>query len=80
MDRGSTTLYEQRTDINGNNIDHCLTVVREQYHCLYKPKIILENLILELLGKAEKKNMQKIRELELARRFVQVLLSDIESA
>ena len=79
MERGSTTLYEERTDINGNHIDHCLTDVREQYRCLYKPKTILENLILELLGNVEKKNKQKIRELELARRFVEVLLSDIGS-
>lgn len=42
------------------------------------PKAILQNLVLELVGKAEK-NGHKIRELKLAKRFVEVLLSEIES-
>jgi hypothetical protein len=44
---------------------------------LYTPKTILENLILEIVGMTEK-NKQKVRELKLAKRFVEVLLSDIE--
>jgi hypothetical protein len=53
------------------------TSVAEDLPFLYKPKTILENLISALLGRVEE-NKQKIRELELAKRFVKVLLSDIE--
>ena len=52
--------------------------IKDTVDCLYSPKTILENLVLELVGKAER-NEWKIRELKLAKRFVEVLLSDIDS-
>jgi hypothetical protein len=42
-------------------------------------KTILQNLILVLVETAEE-NEQEIRELKLAKRFVEVLLSDVERA
>lgn len=57
------------------NYSYC---IKNIVHRLYTPKTILENLVLELVGKAER-NEWKIRELKLAKRFVEVLLSDIES-
>ena len=53
------------------------THVSEVLDFLYTPKKILENLILAMLGNVEK-NKEKIRDLELAKRFVKVL-SDTES-
>jgi hypothetical protein len=47
-----------------------------ELEALYRPKIILENLISALLGTAEK-NKENIKELELGIRFVKAL-SDIE--
>jgi Post-segregation antitoxin CcdA len=48
------------------------TSVSEEIYFLYEPKKILENLILAMLGNVQK-NKEKIRELELAKRFVKVL-------
>jgi hypothetical protein len=58
-------------------LTHETCYVKHRVRSLYEPKTILQNLILALVERAEK-NKQKVRELKLAKRFVEVLLSDIE--
>jgi hypothetical protein len=63
--------------MEGNELTHDTVYVKHRVRDLYEPKTILQNLILALVERAEK-DKQKIRELKLAKRFVEVLLSDIE--
>jgi hypothetical protein len=61
----------------GDELTHETVYVKSRVRSLYEPKTILQNLILAIVERAEK-NKQKVRELKLAKRFVEVLLSDIE--
>jgi hypothetical protein len=62
-----------------NELTHDTFSVKDKVEYLYERKTIFQNLVVVLVEMVEE-NEQKIRELKLAKRFVEVLLSDVERA
>jgi hypothetical protein len=72
------TLIYVLNNTDGFDGHYNICTVNDVVGNLYTPKTILQNLILEIVGNVENNEQQKVRELKLAKHFVEELSSEIE--